>query len=55
MAAKADLAVLDHRLKAREPLVAPHEQAVALRWDTESPAEDATIGADLIRPGSEEI
>ena len=47
-ASEANLAVLDHQLKTREPLES-HEQAVALRWDTESPAEDATIAADLER------
>ncbi len=47
-ASEADLAVLDHQLHAREPLT-PDEQAVALGWDTESPAADATIAAALER------
>jgi len=47
-ASEADLAVLDHQLRGQEPLT-PHEQALTLVWDTESPVEDAAIAGELER------
>ena len=47
-ASEANLAVLDHQLRGQEPLT-PHEQALTLVWDTESPVEDAAIAGELER------